>query len=843
MDALKENTMDSELSQVRHTMQEALQTLSSSSDGVQISEALRSVKHYLNGLQNIVPPREREECSKIHFSTFLQCLVNKLSPDWLELLPAGQLEELWDSFFLESPADQAFLVLMESIIVTAGPSFRLMKMSQVLTKFLKRGRLVELMWEICQQQVPRGSSLLQETLLSKVVCLPDHLGNRMKEHCPSLFFPQNYFPLLGEEMIQVLQKISDSLRGGSDCSISFLSQILAKVCIHGRQKEILGVLVPRLTELTQADCIWQRLSWRLMECVPDRGMEAVVSGLLQEAPGAKVLSQLLGNLVMKNKKAQFVVTRKCLLMQYRYPTEMLQNLLGYLALDSHRRTLLLQVLKDLLETWGSRSAIKHSPVEQQLYISKALLICLSHLKEAEIEHIREELLTTMMGGVQCHIESSLPQVRHLGMIVAETISSRIHSEGPKLKFQYEENTWTRELLSLVNVKPADSGPPASGSPIVPAPTAQPASLSPEGKAPQEEEREKGSDSDLDSDDEFVPYDMTRDKELKNTKAPVYIRDCLEALTSSEDVERWEVTLQVLESLIQRNPAATREVSTELAKVLLHLEEKTSMEGFEMLRRRALVAVTIIDPVQVAQYLTSQFYAMNYSLRQRMDILDVLILAAQELSSPKSLEKAKIPGPVEAGIQLSPAPLSPSLSRVPSEDWRRIVEERIKNKTRRFAKGPSRVNTANEPNKLNSVVGYFFFPLIQRFDRPLVTFDLLGEDSLVLGRLVHTVGILMYFAINTTAAVPMGKALLEFVWALRFHTDAYVRQGLLYAISSILLSVPAERLLEDMTEELLETRSWLAAVAENDPDEDCRKLAMQALLLMEKLKDKLQIGSS
>uniref|UniRef100_A0A5F8GS70 Telomere length regulation protein TEL2 homolog n=1 Tax=Monodelphis domestica TaxID=13616 RepID=A0A5F8GS70_MONDO len=777
--------MDSELSQVRHTMQEALQTLSSSSDGVQISEALRSVKHYLNGLQNIVPPREREECSKIHFSTFLQCLVNKLSPDWLELLPAGQLEELWDSFFLESPADQAFLVLMESIIVTAGPSFRLMKMSQVLTKFLKRGRLVELMWEICQQQVPRGSSLLQETLLSKVVCLPDHLGNQMKEHCPSLFFPQNYFPLLGEEMIQVLQKISDSLRGGSDCSISFLSQILAKVCIHGRQKEILGVLVPRLTELTQADCIWQRLSWRLMECVPDRGMEAVVSGLLQEAPGAKVLSQLLGNLVMKNKKAQFVVTRKCLLMQYRYPVSLG---LGHVVRGERLQP---SVLKDLLETWGSRSAIKHSPVEQQLYISKA-----------EIEHIREELLTTMMGGVQCHIESSLPQVRHLGMIVAETISSRIHSEGPKLKFQYEENTWTRELLSLVNVKPADPGPPASG------------------------------------DDEFVPYDMTRDKELKNTKAPVYIRDCLEALTSSEDVERWEVTLQVLESLIQRNPAATREVSTELAKVLLHLEEKTSMEGFEMLRRRALVAVTIIDPVQ---YLTSQFYAMNYSLRQRMDILDVLILAAQELSSPKSLEKAKIPGPVEAGIQLSPAPLSPSLSRVPSEDWRRIVEERIKNKTRRFAK--VEVNTANEPNKLNSVVGYFFFPLIQRFDRPLVTFDLLGEDSLVLGRLVHTVGILMYFAINTTAAVPMGKALLEFVWALRFHTDAYVRQGLLYAISSILLSVPAERLLEDMTEELLETRSWLAAVAENDPDEDCRKLAMQALLLMEKLKDKLQIGSS
>ncbi|XP_036594402.1 telomere length regulation protein TEL2 homolog isoform X2 [Trichosurus vulpecula] len=837
--------MDPELSEVRHTVQEALHTLSSSRDGVQISEALKSVKLYLNGVKNTVLPREREEFSKIYFSTFLRCLVNKLSPDWLELLPAGQLEELWDSFFLEGPADQAFLVLMESIIATAGPSYPLMKMAQVLTRFLKMGRLAELMWEMSQQQVPRGSSLLQETLLSKVVCLPDHLSNQMKEQSTPLFFPQNYFPLLGEEIIQVLQKISDSLRGGSDCSISFLSQILAKVCIHGRQK-ILGVLVPRLTELTQADCIWQRLSWRLVESVPDRGMEAVVSGLIQEARGARVLSQLLGNLVMKNKKAQFVVTRKCLLLQYRYSTEVLQNLLGYLALDSHRRTLLLQVLKDLLETWGSSSAVKHSPVEQQLYVSKAILICLSHLKESEIEHIREELLTAMMGGVQCHIESSLPQVRHLGMIVAETISSRIHSEGPHLKFQYEENKLTRELLSLVNLKPAEASPPASGdspsSPVVPAPATQPARLSPEAQAHHEEEH-KGSDSDLDSDDEFVPYDMSRDKELKNTKAPVYIRDCLEALTTSEDVERWEVTLQVLESLIKRSPVATKEVSTELVKVLLHLEEKTCMEGFEMLRQRALVAVTVTDPIQVAQYLTSQFYAMNYSLRQRMDILDVLVLAAQELSSPRSLEKAKISGPPEPGVQLLPAPLTPSLNKVPSEDWRRIVEERIKNKTRRFAKGSSRASTANGPNKFNSVVGYFFFPLIERFDRPLVTFDLLGEDSLVLGRLVHTVGILMYFAINTTAAVPMGKALLEFVWTLRFHTDAYVRQGLLYSISSVLWSVPAERLLGDLTDELLETRSWLAAVTENDPDEDCRKLAMQALLLMEKLKDKLPIGSS
>lgn len=153
-------------------------------------------------------------------------------------------------------------------------------------------------------------------------------------------------------------------------------------------------------------------------------------------------------------------------------------------------------------------------------------------------------------------------------------------------------------------------------------------------------------------------------------------------------------------------------------------------------------------------------------------------------------------------------------------------------------GSARSIPAGDPNSFSAVAGYFFFPLIQRFDRPLVTFDLLGDDHLVLGRLAHTLGALMYLAVNTGAAVAMGKALLEFVWALRFHSDAYVRQGLLTAVSAVLLSMPAQRLLEDLPDELLEVRSWLADVAEQDPDEDCRALAVKALLLLQKLSDKL-----
>ncbi|KAM9179575.1 telomere length regulation protein TEL2 homolog isoform 3-T3 [Mergus octosetaceus] len=741
--------------------------------------------------------------------------------------PAGP----WRSCFGEAPPGLALSALLGALGEPRGaaprPGAGLRALLEELER-LVRGRLPAVLCELCQQ---RGAAELRTDLLGAVVALPERLSNGLQGRHPAIFFPQNYFPLLAAAIVEALHEVAASLRGGSDCSVSFLSHVLGKVCVRGRQK-ILSVLVPRLADLTKSDCIWQRICWRLVECVPDRCMEAVVLGFVQRAPGADVLSRLLGNLVVKNKHAQFVVTQKFLLLQYGYTTAVLQNLLGYLSLDSLRRALLIKVLQELLEMWSSSSAVKHSPPEQQEYISKAILICLSHLKDSEIESCRQELLTSMMEGVKYHLDSSLPQIRRLGMIVAESISSKINTDGPVLKFQYEEDDEARELKSLLVQAPSFCVPSVpDDSRKEKADAALPSASESNGKshtAAAHVVSDEESDTELDSDDDLTPYDMSEDKELK-TKAPVYIRDCIEVLTGSEDVDKWEATVKALESLVRKNPAATREVSVELAKILLHLEEKTCIEGFAELRQRAQVAVLTVDPIPVAQYLTSQFYSLNYSLRQRMDILDVLVLAARELSCPKVHGKTKhVEKPC---VQLLPASDS-------SKDWRRIVDERIKSKTRRFAKGPSQVQVASGPNEFSSVAGHFFFPLLQNFDRPLSTFDLLGEDHFVLGRLVHTLAVLMYLAVNTMAVTAMGKALMEFVWALRFHTDSYVRQGLLSCISSMLLSVPAEHLLTNMTEELLETQSWLGDVVEKDPDGDCRRLALQNLLLMENLKKKL-----
>lgn len=98
-------------------------------------------------------------------------------------------------------------------VLSSSPSFPAGEVAEVLEQFLREGRLAALLWEGCQQQAQAGSSALQEALFNKIVCLPDHVGNKLQGKNPPVFFPQNYFPLLGDAIVQVLQKISDSLRG------------------------------------------------------------------------------------------------------------------------------------------------------------------------------------------------------------------------------------------------------------------------------------------------------------------------------------------------------------------------------------------------------------------------------------------------------------------------------------------------------------------------------------------------------------------------------------------------------------------------------------------------------
>ncbi|XP_059181399.1 telomere length regulation protein TEL2 homolog [Centropristis striata] len=818
--------------EVRLAVAQCFRTLTTSTDTKDIIASLQTLHSYLDeGPESKTTSVERAEFRRAHFTRTLQLLISNVQADWLLSLTAAQRTELWDGLFLKGPPEQALLALMEGIgELRAG--LNLDRLVSITERFLQSGRLADLLWSYCLETGPSDSPQLRETLLGRIVALPDFTANRLHLNNKPLFLPQQYYPLLATEMLTALQRTCQALKDGTDCSLTFMAQTLGKVCIQGHSGLVLAVLAPRLSACTRSDMVWQRVCWKLLQNVPQRWMESVLTGLVQAVSGPDALGRIIGNLVLTNKKAQYVITHKLLLLQYKYETQVLRTVLGYLAADRERRPLLIQVLRSVSQAWANPSAVKHTPLEQQLYVSKALLLSVSLLTDCELQELRSDLLQCMLGGMQSHLDSSVVRVRRMGMVVGECLSTRMDINNTKLTFKYDQDEETQELHSLMTPVTGDEpeAEPVNGVDSPPR-TSETTQSSQNESSQNKSKTDPGSD--LDSDDELAPYDMSADQELNKASPPRYIRDCLETLISSEDPVRVELSLRAAEGLVRKNIFAAREISVQLTKVLLHMEDKYNINGFQSLRQANMVALTVTDCIPVTQYLTTEFYSLNYSLRQRLDILEVLALAAQELSKPIT-EKRNPSVDIVASTDLTPYPGDNPVH------WRQVVEKRIQSKTKRLSKGATQPPAKATANRYAPVAGHFFFPLLSNYDKPQVTFDLLGNDHLVLGRLIHTLGLLMHLAVNAPIAAQMGRALLDFVWAVRYHADQMVRRGVLFAVCSVFLSMPSQNLLVDLSDQLFETRTWLADVAEGDPDADCRSLAVQSLVLLDKsLKKQLQ----
>uniref|UniRef100_A0AAQ5Z693 Telomere length regulation protein TEL2 homolog n=1 Tax=Amphiprion ocellaris TaxID=80972 RepID=A0AAQ5Z693_AMPOC len=815
--------------EVRLTVSQCFRTLTTSTDSTDIISALKTLLSHLDGgPEGTTTAAQQAEFRRAHYTRTLQLLVSNLQADWLHSFTAAQRSELWDSLFLRGPPDQALLVLMDGI---GELSTNLDHLVSITEKFLQNHCLAELLWSYCLQATPSDSPQLRETLLGRISALPDLTANKLHLNNRPVFLPQQYYPLLATEMLTALERTCQALRDGTDCSLTFVAQTLGKVCIQGHSGLVLAVVAPQLSVCTRSDMVWQRVCWKLMENVPQRWMESVLTGLVQplvcfSRPDA--LGRIIGNLVLTNKKAQFVITHKLLLLQYKYETRVLRIVLGYLAADKDRRPFLVQVLRSICQAWANPSAVKHTPLEQQLYVSKTLLLSVSLLKDSELQELRSELLHCMLGGMQSHLDSSVVRIRHMGMVVGECLSSRMDGSGTQLKFEYDQDEETRELLSLMTPITCDEAEPEPVNRYV--------QLTGQNNLFSDTNMRSSLFNAADHmiDDELTPYDMSGDQEMSQASPPRYLRDCLEILRSSEDGVRVELSLRVAESLVRRNAFAAREISVQMSKVLLHMEDKYNIIGFLGLRQATMVALTVTDCIPVTQYLTTEFYSLNYSLRQRLDILEVLTIAAQELSKPITDKRDPSIGPAATS----------ELNTYPGDNpvhWQQVVEKRIQSKTKHFSKGATKPPAKATPNRYAPVAGHFFFPLLRNYDKPQVTFDLLGSDHLVLGRLIHTLGLFMHLAVNAPViAAQMGCALLDFVWAVRYHVDQMVRRGVLFAVCSVFLSMPSQNLLVDLSDQLFETRAWLADVAEGDPDADCRNLAVQSLVLLDRsVKKQLQ----
>jgi hypothetical protein len=154
----------------------------------------------------------------------------------------------------------------------------------------------------------------------------------------------------------------------------------------------------------------------------------------------------------------------------------------------------------------------------------------------------------------------------------------------------------------------------------------------------------------------------------------------EALIYSDDPDKIEMAIISVEKLCDSFHFELQEICVELLKVLLHKSNQFSIKNFDDIKMTAMISVTVHYPKESAQYLTSQFYEAGYTLTQRIDILHVLVVSIQKLSSPNEapiFDRRLFANSNEQVSNLIPFNKSNENESI----WRQIVEKRIAEKTK------------------------------------------------------------------------------------------------------------------------------------------------------------------
>lgn len=250
----------------------------------------------------------------------------------------------------------------------------------------------------------------------------------------------------------------------------------------------------------------------------------------------------------------------------------------------------------------------------------------------------------------------------------------------------------------------------------------------------------------------------------------------------------ERALDVAEKLIRASPDELKYVAGDLSRTLVQVRCFDSTvegeeESAEEKRQQALVALIVTSPLECLDTLNKLLYSPNLDVSQRIMILDVMTEAAQELAyatttKPKSLSRAQISTVSETQPWFMPSSIGPpgvgpwrerSGNETPlnwSYSYERVLPSAPgqinKGKTRRW--GLRNVKHEHQlesfQNSFPRYAAAFMLPAMQGFDKKKHGVDLLGRDFLVLGRLVHMLGICIKCAAMHPEASALALPLLD-----------------------------------------------------------------------------------
>lgn len=750
---------------------------------------------------------------------FTQIHFNRIFESMLAIMPDDEVILQWIE---AGPAEETLHVLLQSIRAL-DPCKRRDRLVQLVRHFISSDAFLFSCLRPCFGLVERWR--WEEEWLQVIVTLPDVLGNILKQYFPAYLAPGSYSRSVAIQLGRCLYVLSEAMKHDVDVKSEPLALIVAQFCAKHSPQHLLKPLLELAGALTRDNYIARRIVTAMVRSLDDRCLEQYATQAAKWARSPKLFGRIVGTLSFPlDERCNRLLCSKLLFLRGLTGRRVGRNVLTLL---SQNQETLLKVATDLLTVWSEKNALLLTSAEQHEFITQCLIMALDLLQPDVLRDKRVELHRILREGVNHHLESPELSVRVVGMHVAEVCTKRIHPDGPELKFDYEPSL-VRQFQNLLSPEELEEekelqdfeflltkwGRQEDGQISRPALSRsqqeRSATIHPDTK-PEATEN-------LDSDDDLEPYDMSEDTVESKYEAPHYIRDLMEMLgnvqSEAEEYEKLRLSLDAAEKIIREQlPREHPSLTSPLLSILIHLQDKFSLPDFFSLRRRALIAVGISQPSEAAQFLTREFYQVNYSVVQRLDMLHVITAVANELSSQPPLK-------------------GDSISSTSARPATELVQERIESRTRRFFPSSS---TRQEPvkfvNRFSPLAGMFFFPLAEKLDRCLAHLSLMDQDFVLLSNLLRTLASILHSAGPVPVVRRMARTLVDAVWVLRLHSQSSVREASLTAYIQTLLSLDGHQLATEYALEIADWKDWLIFSMERDPAAPVRELAQHAVALL------------
>ncbi|MCJ1283700.1 telomere binding protein [Xylographa opegraphella] len=648
---------------------------------------------------------------------------------------------------------------------------------------------------------------------------------------------------------QVVQSVFSSAIAGQRQDLEMLRVLLYDLASH-EQKNVLYTVIRLITE--RDSCITSKYGFV-------GGLAALIDALVTDKTYLhEALVDWLGAKSMNGLKIS-IRSRRAVLA----------------ALSPHAE-LVKTALQKLLNDFGDKLYIKHTPVSQQEGNTQALLLVIGHVFMSDPEYVRSLVRTSVyINAISNRLAASSPRSQFFGMAVSSVVSTLVDSPDKRMCFSMD-GTFKDEIIqyqqliktydSVGALEELEATVPQIGTPLPErkikksqrvmnakpkAPSAAISKVSTIQEISDDGTSEEDSlpvynRADFDEEDTEEDEDPTLVQRNRST-APVYIRDLLAGLNDTDNYDRHRLAILACSTLIRRKAHFGTELSSHLealATALVGLSDKFTMENFQSLRLQGMIAVLVAAPLKMGQWFSATCFHGEYSMSQRLSILTTLSLGAREIAGYSAEDMALTDATLEPLFPTQKLPekyhsiyahdsVAP-VTVLASQLERTLIAPMAASAADTLA-GPAalRVRTFSSrmaidakrkkplANALATIVADgFFFPLVRLWSvQPRVR----GPHNpfthpALLSHFLKTLALILHAAGASAPALP-ALTVEFFALLLSLRTSALaappVLEALLFGFLT-LLELNAQRqqaLAEDCARELSETKMWVEGVFE------------------------------